>query len=831
MTGLAGFLTLRDAAILRAPPEPGLELCHSLSDALDAVLAAAFPAEPAVALLALGGYGRRELCLFSDIDLMLLYEGTPPVKVIDAVLYPLWDAGLKVGHAVRTVPEAVRAADESLETLTSLLDLRLVAGARSQTDRLSHELARLLARSGGRMQAKLRGAEEARRQAEPYQLLEADLKAGRGGLRSLHGRHWVCRALVLGGAADTEPEALGPEHDILLRSRNALHAAAGKARDTWVFDLQPQACVWLGSDVDAWGRQLYGSLRAVDRAVAAAWEANGDAQPSAGPGRIMRGILAARRDRVGGSQPTAAMETAPAPRPGQSIFDYAGRLAAAGSGRLPAQAARVIRAAAGPSWNAADRAGLLSLLKSGQHGREMFEALADLDWLERALPEWRHVRGAPQLVPFHRHPVDVHLWRTVIEALDLAEGRLDEPWGREVGDDLGGLDELLLAALLHDIGKGWPGDHAETGAAAATAFARRAHFPPDFMVTVSDAVRTHLLLPMVATRRDIADARVVEDVANRVGRTHTLRVLYLLSVADSRATGPTVWGPWKASLMRSLFVDALAVLEARGGATPLSAARPDLRGRVLDAAAGIAEPRAISSHIDGMAPGYLRSFSAEEVVRHVRVSTSLPAHDDLTLDVREEGSVVDLLLVAMDRPGLIALVSGVLALHNLSVLGGRYFTRVDGVALQSLHVIDALGNPIAPERWRRVAADVRRALAGDLPLEQRLREKVHAYRRRHAGHRPAEVRLIQNASDAYTVVEVHASDRIGLLHDIAEALFRLQLDIHLAKIDTQGSSVVDVFYLRDLGGLPLTDGTALTTLRAALLEAVEEPQAWSRPAV
>ncbi|HEY7296126.1 MAG TPA: HD domain-containing protein [Dehalococcoidia bacterium] len=823
-SALAGFLAVRETALQAAPADPGAGLCAALTDAMDAAVRAAGPADAAdLTIVALGGYGRRELCLYSDVDLMLLYDGKLAPTTVERLFYPLWDAGLKLGHAVRSVPEAIAAATDDVETFTSLLDARFVCGATPLYARLQEELNRLGRRTGARVHAALVAAEHDVRRAEPYQLLEIDLKNGRGGLRTLHRLRWLWRIEEMTNpgkapaSADTE---ITTALNLLLATRNALHAAAGRQQDIWLFDLQAQASAWLGAELDLCATRLYGAVRSIDRRAARVLEDNVARRSvtERTPGRLSSLLrkMPPRAEPVGQDCPTDE----PVAPPQHSVLAHAGWLAGqpALPPRLaPARAAEVA-AAPGPGWTPADRAGLLALLRAGRRGYEIFDQLDALGWIERALPEWRHVRAAPQHVPFHRHPLDVHLWRTAIEALQLAEGCGDEPWFAEVGRDLGELDDLLLAALLHDIGKGWPGDHAERGAEAAAAFCRRASFPAGFNVTVATAVRHHLLLPNVATRRDITDPRVVEEVAACAGSERTLRILFLLAAADSLATGPGIWTPWKGSLVRSLFAQALAVLEARGGANPLAAGPPELRERILAAAPDEAARRALGLHVDGMAPGYLRTFSPEEILRHVAVAAPPLAEQAARLDVQGEGPVFDLVVALRDRPGLIALVSGVLALHNLSVLGARFFTRADGVALQSLHVIDALGNPVAAERWARVERDVQAALLGRLPLGQRMAEKMHAYRR--AGRmREAEVHLVEHGSRPFTVLEVHAADRVGLLYTLASALFELGIDIHLAKIDTQGPDAVDVFYIREAQDQPLRGAERIQQVREALRRA------------
>lgn len=809
MEDLAGFLALRQRALAEAPADPGGGLCRALSDAMDAAVRAYCAGWSGnVAVLALGGYGRRDLCLFSDIDIMVLHNERAAQRQAEALFYPLWNAGLKVGHAVRTVEESLAAADD-LVSLTALLDARLICGSETLLRDLHGRLWRRIARRRGALIAALHTAEAERRAAEPYQLQQPDIKEGRGGLRSAQRLRWL---RLFGGErrqSDDGPFAdTAAAYETLLRARNALHAAAGRAQNVWLADLWPQACAWLGEQVDEACARLYLAMRSIDRASLAAFE-----QPlTREPGHWLR-LRGRTRPSV---RPAGAEEASLA---GKSVLQHVGALVRTNAPPLlSSETARAIIAAPGASWTQADREGLLALLASGERGRQICEDLAHLGWWERSLPEWRHVRGLPQQPLIHLHPVDTHLWRTVSEAAALAEGRADA-WYREIARGLGALDDLLLAALFHDLGKGWPGDHAETGATAAGAICRRMRLDADTRYTVVAAVRQHLLLPLVATRRDIADERVIEDVADRIARPRTLDVLLLLSVADSRATGPAVWGPWKESLLRTLYERVAHLLALRSGATPLSQAPPDARARVLALAEGRVPPAALATHLNGLPPGYLQAFSAEEVLRHLALATPPPREGETRLDTREHDGAYDLALALKDRPGLIALVTGVLALHNLSVLEGRFFTRTDGVALQTLQLVDVLANVHGEDRWQRIAADLQRALRGELAVEQRLAEKARAYRRPRE-RASADVRIEQTRDGAFTVLEVHAADRVGLLHLVARTLYACGLDIHFAKVDTQGHDVVDVFYVRDVHGEPLRDGERLRAVRATLLSAL-----------
>lgn len=924
------YLSLREELSERGDaPTAGLALCRRLTAALDAELAALLDSSKAnnggLALVAVGGYGRGELCLRSDVDLMLLHGGRLPAGETERILYPLWDANLKVGHAVRTVREAIQAAEEEFQTLTALLDARLVAGDPALFASLVAALGRHLRQGRVDLRGPLASLEAERRAREPYPLQELHLKDGRGGLRALQGLHWEHRGAELRdsetrppqddhpgsnlqsaptprGAAPGTPRAyeaasvaplsvaatrrvaaerpnvteqspgaapalqgaggrerdtgaggvtpaLSAAHDTLLATRNALHAVSGRPYDQYVHDLQQRAAEWLGVDERDWGQRLYQAAHQVDRTAGEHWATGSSPPPPAAEPRASgrRWPRLGRRGAAGADSPPAlrAAASSVALPPGAAARETDVRMATPQEGRgelaepggsilalaagaiprpsgpppfTPAETA-LIRAAPGPTWSGADREGLLALLRAGDRGRELFDALDALGWAERALPEWAHVRGLPQYAPFHLHPCDVHLWRTVAELLAIVRPDGPEPELAAVAAELDSLDDALLAALLHDIGKGWPGDHSLVGARAVRAICLRVSFPPRSTATVSRAIQHHLLLPTVATRRDLDDPRVVAGVADAAGDRRTLRILYLLSVADSRATGPAVWSAWKATLMRTLYERVDEELARRVGAIAAAPAAFDL-GSLVAALADAAPESVVRQHVEAMPAGYIQSWSTDELAAHIRLMWPPPVGDEARLAVANGAGADDLTLAVADRPGLLALTSGVLALHTISVLGGRFATRADGVALQALHVVDALGQSIEPARWERVRRDLSAALRGALPLEQRLAEKRHAYRR--AAGRPLapSVRVDPDASTHATLVEVHAADRIGLLHAVTRALYEENLDIHLAKVDTLGREVVDVFYVRDLSGEPPRAPEQIAAIKARVLAAL-----------
>ncbi|MGI8550269.1 MAG: ACT domain-containing protein [Dehalococcoidia bacterium] len=834
---VASYLALRADLSACRRGEGGPEVCAALTAEMDTCLAtlAAPLAGQRVAVVAVGGYGRGELCLQSDIDVLLLHGGRLSPGTAEAVFYPLWDAGLKVGHAVRSVKESLTAAHERLETLTALLDARLVAGEATLLTDFSTALGNDLRRGRVQLSAPLAQAEQVRRASEPYQLLEVDIKAGRGGLRALQALEWEWRRLLLSESSAYAPatKAELAAHATLLATRNALHAVSGRPYDLYAFDLRRPVATWLDLDPDPASRRLYQALRTVDALAGEYWSQLGGSRVLgrwAGVGTRGSGVVW-RLSAVGGPRPETRD---PTPTPLSPLTLAAATLdRPAGDRGFTPEERTYLRTAGGAVWDAADRQALLRLLAAGQHGWEAFSALETGGCLSRVLPEWRHVVAAPQHVPFHLHPVDVHLWRTVIELLTITRSGSDEPWCADVATELSSLDDALLAALLHDIGKGWPGDHSVIGAAAAAAVLSRTGFGPAMTGTITRIVRQHLLLPTIATRRDIDDPAVVLQVADLAGSLRALRILYLLAVADARATGPLVWSPWKASLVRSLFLRAAEVLAHRDSSAPPLVALPSILTAVQTALQDRIDRAVIVEHVEAMPPSYLTSFSVPELVRHLQLVVPPPQRGRVVVDVRAAVPAATVVVVAQDYPGLLAIISGVFALHNVSILEGRFYTRADGIVLDSFHVEDALGNMLDDRRWSRVREDMTRAIHGELALEQLLREKAYAYR--HVNPHPAspvrgrgvevaavslpvEVMVDVDGSDSLSVVEVHCGDRIGLLSDIARVLFEVGLDIRLAKIDTRGREVVDSFYVHAVDDESLRDPERRTMIAQQVRE-------------
>ncbi len=824
------FAGLRDArarlvVAFRLGELDGPALHAELSTVMDDAIIATWRglATPATgaALVALGGYGRGLLAPGSDVDLMILHEGV--ARIGDAgqpLWYALWDAGIKVGHAVRTPKESLALAATNLEAETSFLDARLLDGDERLFRTFADQARAFTRKRDHRFVADVREMMRLRHAAHgsATSQLEPNIKEGTGGLRDLHVLDWF--AAVVGDLRDLQllddagRDELDRAHRFLLTARAHLHLETGGSNDALLFHLQRPIATALGYvddgviAEDAFMRDLFTATRAVELtviSVAADLAARGSriARHAARRGPF---VVAGERVLLEG-----ALDLARHPEDAIALFTldaapgaYAMRAVrrALDGATLPTTPAvtgaflELLRAASGQLLEVADHAGL-------------FAALFD---------EWDAVRLQPQRNVYHRYTVDAHLFHTAHAAATMLRSRDADVIGRAVADldDRDG-DVLLLAALFHDVGKGTDEEHCVRGERLVRAMAMRLGRSDDDVEDLAWLVRDHLALVETAMRRDLSDPALVSEVAARIGTPRRARLLFLLTVADGIGTGPAAWTPWKRDLVSELFSKVVHVLE-RGDLA--HADLDDLVKERTDAVIRVAVGTASRSvaHLEAMGRAYLLRFEPDEIVRHASLAHDLEGHEVRTVHRTLEDGSGELTVIAPDVPGLFRRVCGVLALHSLSIVTAEIHTRHDGVAFEWLRCVGPRQLPIEEERWDKIEPDLERVLHGKLSLEARLAEKRSSSARASRGKQEAPRVLCDNSvSDAMTVVEVHATDRLGLLYDITAALAECGLDVHRAKIATYGDDVVDVFYVRDLAGEKISDPEHLGEIERAIL--------------
>jgi [protein-PII] uridylyltransferase len=702
-------------------------------------------AEPGVALVAVGGYGRKELLPGSDLDVLMLHDGRDGIaRIADRIWYPVWDSGARLDHAVRTVPQARRVARNDLKVALGLLHARHVAGDADLTTRLREgALEDWRANARTRLtELKALHEERTRLHGELAYLLEPDLKESRGGQRDVHAIQAIAAAWV----APAPGPKVRAAYEQILDARHVLHEVTGRRLDRLVLEEQDEVARTLSLlDGDALLRQLAGAGRtiayAVDHAFRQADRAGGRRALGV---RMRRGKLDRRplADGVVEQDGEVVLARAAVPRTDPVLVLRVA--AAAAQVGLPIAPRALARLGECPPlsvpWPPDARNALLALLGAGGTAIPVWEALDQEGLLATLIPDWERVRNRPQRNPLHRFTVDRHLVECAANAAALAR-------------DVSRPDLLLLAALLHDIGKGWPGDHSVSGEVVARDVCKRVGLGETDVELVAEAVRHHLLLPVVATRRDLDDPMTVEHVATTVGGSQTLlELLHALAIADGLATGPAAWNDWKAGLVADLVRRVSAVLDGEPMPEP-AALREDQLALVADGG-----PAAI---VDG-----------HEVT-----------------------------VVALDRPGLLWRAAGVLASHRLTVRGANA-TAIGDTAVTVFNVVPEFGDP--PDATL-VSSDLRRMLEGRLDVEDRLERRARAVRGHGFTAPPPKVTLVDNASTTATVVEVRAHDEPGLLWRIGRALGECGLNVHAARIETLGAEAVDVFYVTDATGGLLTD--------------------------
>lgn len=749
----------------------GRAYCHRLAQATEAWIVALaerareqHPRAPKFALVAVGGFGRGELAPFSDLDLLFVHDSKRVSAVEDvasAIWYPIWDAGLKLGHAVRTLDEHAALAKTDLDTATALLTARAIAGDRAlgaKVVELGREnWSKRRKRWLEELQARVR--ERKASAGDVAYMLEPDLKDGHGGIRDAQSLWWAEHAgLTL---LPEDDAALNERYDVLLDARVALHLATGRPGEVLRLEDQDAAAAVAGdADADALMARIAAAGRTVAWIADEAWGRVG--RPTGGqPVEVAPGVVLLNRE----------IELAPHADPAVDLLLML-RVATAAA-RHEARIGRKSLdqlAATVPQWPDHWPAGaidaLVALLLEGHRAIPVLEALDQRGLITRMLPEWEPVRSRPQRNAYHTFTVDRHLWEAAANAAELV-GEVSRP------------DLLVLGALLHDIGKGYPGDHTEAGMELVAELGPRLGLPADDVAVLVTMVEHHLLLPDVAMRRDLSDPATIQMVAGAVGSLEVLDLLHQLTIADSKATGPSAWGSWKERLVEDLVARVAHVVGGGDVSEATWTLFPDAETLELMAAGG----------------------------EHTRVD------DDV------------LVVVYRDTPGTFSRIAGVLALHGLDVSSARAHSEEPqsgqvGMAASEFRVVVP---PLGID-WDAVTRDLHRALRGRLAIEPRLAERERTYRRRRALQAaqpgPPTVVFHDEASSLATVIEVRCRSTIGILHRITKALADVGVDIRHATVQTLGLEVIDTFYVRDWEGQLITDPAHRAEIERAVLFAI-----------
>lgn len=833
----------------------GHELLLRHTELVDTFIIDHFKSSPAVqrargsiTLVALGGYGRRELYPFSDVDLLLLHDWKAKKymqEVSEAILYPLWDAGFDVGHSVRSVKDAVRFAGDDFIFQVSLLDARLLTGAdvlyqklltryrKKVLDGHRHEFVRTM--------DKLRGQRRSKYGSHSY-LLEPHIKEGKGGMRDIQAMLWTAKAIFgLSGLAAMEESGMleaGVRRDfetswnMLARIRNRLHYISRRHNDQLIFEYQEEMAAAFGYEdrdgmlaVEYFMRHVYSHLQTIavvtDLFFEHVHEVLGLTGKDKGERELEKGIVVRSN-----TLRLAVTDTELADRPHllMRLFLQAARTDLPihhHSRQLVTRSLYLVD----ESFQTSRRVSRIfqELLMQKSSPMATLETMLETGLLPAYIPEFGGVESLAQHDLYHIYTVDRHQLQTVAELADLRVREAD------LFQSLSSPHLLYLAALLHDIGKGHHTDHSLLGADLIDVVGHRLGLTIEERKCLSFLVRYHLFLPENALRRDLEDREFIRQTAELINDMDRLTMLYLLSIADSKATGPSAWSSWKATLLADLFLKVKACLEA---------------GCIVDVNGELGEEQGISwlreQITDLLTPGeqtqmsvedlpadYLTSFTPEMVVQHLRMhrdQASLLQQKVLLFPEDRHGSW-SLLMLSRDRQGLLAKLCGVLALHNLSVLAAQIFTWPDGTVVDVLDVVPVADSGFEEQDWPALENDLNLAVNYRLDVALQLHNKMQAISnrsKRQVQQLEKKVVLDNDMSSHFTVLEVYGGDRTGTLYQLTQTLSDFRLDIHKARIATEVEQLIDIFYVTGPDGGKVEDVDLQEKIRGTLFNIIAD---------
>jgi [protein-PII] uridylyltransferase len=811
------------------------------------------------AIIALGGYGREEQCIHSDVDLLFLFKKKVPREaenLIQEIIYPLWDIGLDVGYATRSLKECLALAGKDFEVLTPMLDARFVCGwSLIYTNLLDELREKIIAKKSRNIINWLVENNEMRHAhfGDSAYLLEPNLKEGQGGLRDYHTMLWIARIAYnvkeprdleyLGLLSHEEFQALNRSIAFIWNVRNRIHYFCGRKCDQLHFENQVKLARSLhykknnGQEpVERFMGELHGRMEALKQQHLVflhelGFDKKRKRKRKSQKKSAVEGLEVIKWGILNFVGPEAIVKR---PELLMKIFEESARLKIP----LSAEAKRLVKEfshlvnktyrTSEPVVKSFER-----ILVAPVPKFNVLNEMINTGFLEKFIPEFRGVRNRIQYDEYHLYPVDKHLLRTVqtVKKFGTARDNSLEPLCQKIYRNLKRKKLLLWAALLHDIGKGESEeDHSAKGAEIVKNILTQKGLKPADIETVIFLVQEHLLLVKTATRRDIHDEETAISCARKIKDIERLKMLYLLTVADSIATGPMAWNDWTATLLRDFFLKTLNVLEKGELATAQAVEVVEQKKKeAVRSARNPGAKKRIKTLLGVMSPRYLLYMPAPEIKRHIKLYDDLSSGDSgfiWLIEHSADANTRSVTICAQDRPGLISKIAGVFTLNNIDILDVQVFTWRNKIALDIFKVKPPPDPILEDEKWNRTARDLGAALSDQLDLTAALKKKVRVYRHANAelNKKPHQVTVDNTSSSFFTIIEVFTYDFPGLLFSVTDTLYRCNLNIWVAKIATKADQVVDVFYVRDVNGQKVDLPDQVTRIKAAIIERLPSTQ-------
>jgi [protein-PII] uridylyltransferase len=799
-------------------------------------------------VIALGSYGRRALCFGSDVDLMVVHQGrlSPEMnEIIPRALYPLWDAKLDVGHSILTVQECVRLSRNDFRVLTSVMDARFLLGSRaffrlfevafwSRIDREKNSLLKQFLIHQEKREEKY-GSED--------YFVEPDIKDGPGGLRDLHFMAWMARAYFgcerlsqirrFAVFSHFDLDKLSQSKGFLLKVRNHLHILTGRKDDRLLLPFQKELSNLLGYRDGPHGEGLEKFLKNLYLHL----------------NRIRYGYEEFQVKALDIINPLS-LETTPQDLP-QEFQVTKGNIVLKQEGLLKEDPLLILVAmceanrrglflGSGLIWDArkkiaAEGRKLVILPEAKRLFLDMILNPANPKIIRLALeigligifiPEFKRIRNLAEFGYYHVRTVDLHSLKALEIISEISRGAYNDRWPlfEQVFSELKHIDRLFLAALLHDIGKGRKGDHSDKGAEMVPGILKKLDIRDDAIDVISFIVKNHLLLARTSQRRDLGEEKTSVQVAQIIKDRNLLGMLFLLTVADSIATGPMASSDWKIMLLIELFFKVRRILEKGVLATPDATEKIEAKKRIVKDMLAPDFGEKDIFHIMDQAPSrYFLNTPAEIISRHFRLALSLGEKKfSWTLQKLKDAPVTRVIQCVHDRPGLFSKMVGVFTLNNIKVLSANIFVLKNGLALDVYEVTNPLDPYQETEKWEKIRKEIFLALYEQLPLDELIsrKERMTLAKKKYLVSGAGKVDVNNEASDFFTVIEFRSEGQIGLLYELAKQVFSLGLDIRFAKLNSDQEKMTGVLYVRDSEGQKIHGDDKIEEIKKGLLSLI-----------
>lgn len=829
------------------------QLNESLFTAVSADLDAA--AVSHCALIAVGGYGRDEMNPRSDLDLMFYHDnaGAEANRLIaDRILYLLWDLNIDVGYSIRNAADCLeQAADTTVRT--SLLDTRLIVGHPLVYEDFISRVATVLMNLDpqGFIKQKLEERDiRKKKYGSSVYLLEPNIKEGEGGLRELQDALWIARTkykaaslhelLTRSIVTEQDVEAYIEAQDYLWTIRNFLHFHGQRKTDQLTFEVQQQIAQHLGyvnktngSAVEQFMQDYYAQANRNEYLSTKIIVDATQTQP------VPKGMFSflVRRSLEDGfyllrGQLRATKNLALLQNP--ELMMVAFELAQRHEVSLCLELKQLIRENLHLINDKVRRSkrindSFMTILRDFKGVGKTLHKMHHLQFLNAFIPEFKKIYCKVQFDLYHIYTVDIHSLFAISEIEKLWNGDYKEsqPLLSEVIHNIEKPELLLLAILFHDIGKGSGKDHSIRGAEMIPRIARRFRLNREDAMRLQFLVAHHLKMAHMSQRRDLQDMKMIGQFADLMQMSENLRMLYLLTFADIKAVGPDVWSEWKGTLLQELYEKTFDVLEKKDFYQEQRSEKARNRKRKIRLALqGEFSENKIHRALNSLNNRYLLNYRSSEIVTHLRLALNR-GRKALAMQVEhfEESKFTEVTIATIDSPGLFSQIAGVMAAHSINILGAQIHTRKNGDVLDILQVNSAVGESVnKPEKWRRVEDDLCAVLEGRMYVEDLVKKlKVPDYMikpKRHS-ERPNRIEFDNDVSETYTVIDIYARDKVGLLYDITRTLKELGLYIAVSKIATKVDQAADVFYVYDIFGQKILDPIKIDEIRSTMLDRLQ----------